>query len=96
MTDFALRFPDEATSFAAAEELGAVIETEDGPRLARFTDRYAIDVIGEIVLPPANEGDAPTVLTGWHVNLRILDGTPLPADLEPFVVTPANPYRVWA
>jgi hypothetical protein len=85
MTDYCLRFPDEATSFAAAQELGAVVETEDGPRLARFTHRYAIDVIGEI----------PEV-TGWHVNLRILDGTSLPEDLQQYVVTPENPYRVWA
>lgn len=85
MTDFCLRFPDEQTSFASAQELGAVIETEDGPRLARFTERYAIDVIGEI----PDE-------TGWHVNLRIIDGSPLPEELAPFVVTPANPYRVWA
>ena len=85
MTDYCLRFPDEATSFSAAQELGAVIETEDGPRLARFTHRYAIDVIGEI---PDQ--------TGWHVNFRIVDGSPLPAELEPFVVTPESPYRVFA
>ena len=85
MTDFCLKFPDEATSFAAAQELDAVVETEDGPRLARFTHRYAIDVIGEI------PGE-----TGWHVNLRIVDGSPLPDELAPFVVTPTNPYRVWA
>jgi hypothetical protein len=96
MTDYCLRFPDEATSFAAAQELGAVIETEDGPRLARFTERYAIDVIGEIALPPETEGGEPTPLTGWHVNLRIIDGSPLPEELAPFVVTPTNPYRVWA
>ena len=85
MTDYCLRFPDEATSFAAAQELGAVVETEDGPRLLRFNDRWAIDVIGEI----PNQ-------TGWHVNLRIVDGSPLPEELAPFVVTPTNPYRVWA
>ena len=96
MTDYCLRFPDEATSFAAAQELGAVVETEDGPRLARFTHRYAIDVIGEIVLPPETEDSEPIVLPGWHVNLRIIDGSELPAELAPFVVTPATPYRVWA
>lgn len=85
MTDFCLRFPDEATAFAAAQELGAVIQTEDGERLVSFTDRYAIGVIGEI------PGE-----TGWHVNLRIVDGSPLPEELAPFVVTPATPYRVWA
>jgi len=96
MNDFCLRFPDEATSFAAAQELGAVVETEDGPRLVAFNDRWAIGVIGEIVLPPETEGGEPTVLPGWHVNLRIVDGSELPAELAPFVVTPATPYRVWA
>jgi len=101
MTDYCLRFPDEATSFAAAQELGAVIETEDGPRLARFTERYAIDVIGEIVLAPEVDSNRNVIaegqtLTGWHVNLRILDGSALPEELAPFVVTPATPYRVWA
>jgi len=96
MTDYCLKFPDEATSFAAAQELGAVVETEDGPRLVAFNERWAIGVIGEIVLPPETEGGQPTVLPGWHVNLRIIDGSPLPDELAPFVVTPTTPYRVWA
>ena len=96
MTDYCLRFPDEATAFAAAQELGAVTETEDGERLVGFTDRYAIGVIGEIVLPPETEDSEPIVLPGWHVNLRIIDGSDLPAELAPFVVTPATPFRVWA
>lgn len=101
MTDFCLCFPDEQTAFAAAQALDAVIITEDGPRLVRFTERYAIDVIGEITFPgtyddQGNELTPTTRLTGWHVNFRILDGTELPADLQQYVVTPANPYRVWA
>lgn len=85
MSDFCLRFPDEPTAFAAAQALDAVVQTEDGPRLVRFTHRYAIDVIGEI----------PETI-GWHVNFRILDGTDLPEDLQQYVVYPENPYRVWA
>ena len=85
VSDFALRFADEEASFAVAIALDAVVTTEDGPRLARFTHRYALDVIGEI------EG-----ADGWHVNFRILDGSPLPAELAAFVVTPELPARVWA
>lgn len=85
MSDFSLRFPDEPTAFAAAQALDAVAMTENGPRLVRFTHRYAIDVIGEI----------PETI-GWHVNFRILDGTDLPEDLQQYVVYPENPYRVWA
>ena len=101
MTDYCLKFPDEATSFAAAQELGAVVETEDGPRLVAFNERWAIGVIGEIVLPPETDSAGNIIadgqkLPGWHVNLRIVDGSPLPEELAPFVVTPETPYRVWA
>lgn len=85
MSDFCLRFPDEQTAFAAAQALDAVAMTEDGPRLVRFTHRYAIDVIGEI----------PETI-GWHVNFRILDGTDLPDSLLPYVITVDQPVRVWA
>ena len=101
MTDYFLKFPDEATSFTVAENLGIVTETEDGPRLVRFTNRYAIDVIGIIVLPDQLDLDGNVVaagetLPGWHVNLRIVDDSPLPAELQPYTITVANPYRVWA
>jgi len=85
MTDYYLRFPDEQTSVAAAQQLDAIANTEDGPRLVRFTHRYAIDVIGEI---PDQ--------TGWHINFRIVDGSPLPSELEPYVITPKTPFRVFA
>lgn len=84
-SDYYLRFPDEASSFAVAQALDAVAVTEDGARLVRFTHRYAIDVVGEI------EG-----AEGWHVNFRILDGSALPDTLLPYVVSPAEPMRVWA
>jgi len=100
VSDYALRFSDEAASFAVAIALDAVVMTEEGPRLARFTHRYALDVIGEIQAPTGEldaEGNAIlATVPGWHVNFRILDGSPLPAELEAFVVTPELPARVWA
>lgn len=83
--DFTLRFTDEQTSFAAAIALDAVVNTDDGPLLARFTERYAIDVIGTV---PGR--------SGWWVNLRIIDGSPLPDRLTGYVVTNQSPPRVWA
>lgn len=85
IADYYLRFPDEQSSFAVAQVLDAVAITEDGPRLVRFTHRYAIDVVGEI------EG-----AEGWHVNFRILDGSELPDSLLPYVIEPAHLARVWA
>lgn len=100
VSDFCLRFADEAASFAVALALDAVAETEDGPRLVRFNHRYALDVIGTIYAE-TGEADAegnPVLapLPGWHVNFRILDGSPLPAELAAYVVTPEQPARVWA
>ena len=85
VSDYCLRFEGEGASFAVAQALDAVAMTEDGPRLVRFTHRYALDVIGEL----AGE-------VGWHVNLRVLDGSELPSDLAQYVVNPAQPARVWA
>jgi hypothetical protein len=84
-SDYTLKFPSEAESFSVAIALDAVTDTPGGPVLVRFTDRYAIDVIGEVPGVP-----------GWHVNLRILDGTELPSEVHPYVVTPEHPLRVWA
>ena len=96
VSDFCLRFDDEAASLAVAFQLDALGQTEDGPRLVRFTHRYALDVLGVVILPPAEEGAEPVTLPGWHVNLRVLDGSPLPPELSPFVVHPTAPARVWA
>lgn len=95
VSDFCLRFPDEASSFAVAQALDAVAITEDGPRLVRFTHRYAIDVIGEILI--SGEEDSSVVkLDGWHVNFRILDESELPAILAPYVILVKSPLRQWA
>lgn len=102
--DYYLCFPDEAASFGVALALDAVAMTDDGPRLVRYTHRYALDVIGTIRRPT---GETTTTadgyvlpiledLPGWHVNFGILDGSPLPEACAPYVVSPAHPARVWA
>lgn len=71
------------------------------PILNRFTNQYAIDVIGVVYEPTGNtvtgsDGDSwpeMAAIPGWHVNVRILDSTPLPATFEAFEVFPANPTR---
>lgn len=95
-----LRFASEAASFSVAEALGAVVQTEDGPRLARYTHRYGLDVVGQVVLPGTYDDEGveltpPTPLPGWHVNLRILDGSELPDELAPYVIYPEVPIRVF-
>jgi hypothetical protein len=99
MTDFYLKFTDEAEATAvlytqeptAWDEQGNVTATE--PRQA-----YAnISTIG-VIYKPTGETDAegnPVMasLDGWHVNVRVVgeDATAL----EAFSVTPALPVRVW-
>lgn len=94
VSDFLLRFADEAASFAVAQALDAVVMTEDGPRLARYTHRYGLLVAG-VLTAATGETDAEGVplrapVPGWWVRMRVLDGSELPADLLPYIV----PYIV--
>jgi hypothetical protein len=93
MTHF-LRFPDESAWTAAATEAGFLIDDT----LAAYTNDHAIDVVGTITRGgeyDSETGDvivAPEVLDGWHVNFAGV----LPDGWDEFLVTPADPYRVFA
>ena len=99
MTHF-LRFTDESTWTAAATAAGFFSEPdEDGnTTLAAYTNDHAIDVVGTITRGGEYDpetGDvivAPEVLDGWHVNFAGV----LPDGWDEFLVTPADPYRVFA
>jgi hypothetical protein len=89
MTQF-LRFPDESAWLAAAAEAGFI---SDGALVA-YTHNGAIDVVGTITRGGeyGPEMVAPEVLPGWHVNYIGV----LPPGWEEFLVTPEQPYRVFA
>jgi hypothetical protein len=93
MTHF-LRFPDKQAWTDVATEAGFLIDDT----LIAYTHDRAIDVVGPITRGGEYDpetGDviiAPTVLDGWHVNFA---GT-LPDGWDEFLVTPADPYRVFA
>jgi hypothetical protein len=60
-----------------------------------------IDTIGVIYKPTGEtlqgeDGEYPEMapIEGWHVNVRLADGEDAEA-LEPFVVQPSTPVRVW-
>jgi hypothetical protein len=82
--DYYLSFPDEAA--AKTVLYGA----EDMPNFAN------IDTIGIIYKRTGGTDDEPvmTAIPGWHVNVRVVDEDA--EALQPFVVTPAAPIRVWA
>lgn len=87
--NYYLKFPDQVTA--------------DGILLDGETPRYKnIDAIGVIYKPTGvmlKYGDGTEYpemapLDGWHVNVLVLpneNATPL----EPYIVTPTNPVRVW-
>jgi hypothetical protein len=83
MTDYYLRFdqePENAGDLASNSEV-------------------LVDVIGDLCErgtydEEGNEITPPSLIPGWHVNLRI-DGE-LPDELKEFEVFPENPMRVWA
>jgi hypothetical protein len=93
MTHF-LRFADADAWTAAATEAGFLIDDT----LTAYTHGHAIDVVGTITRGGEynpKTGDvivAPTVLDGWHVNFA---GN-LPQGWDEYLVTPTNPYRVFA
>lgn len=84
MTDLCLKFPDEATATGALEGLIGV----------------SIDTIGVIHQPIGGLDSDGNFLTaaipGWHVNLRGEFAEEQLAALEPYIVTPEAPVRVWA
>jgi hypothetical protein len=88
------RFPDEATGIAALDAAGLL--TEDGdPITASHT--HALDVVGLISIGGEydDEGEVlvpPTLLNGWHINYV----GELPDGWGQYVVSPANPVRVFA
>jgi hypothetical protein len=93
MTHF-LRFTDADAWTAAAIDAGFLIDDT----LTAYTHGHAIDVVGTITRGGEYDpetGDvivAPTVLDGWHVNFA---GN-LPQGWDEYLVTPTNPYRVFA
>ncbi|RYD50584.1 MAG: hypothetical protein EOP52_13815 [Sphingobacteriales bacterium] len=55
------------------------------------SETHATDVVGVLY-----RNDTNAALEGYHVNLRLKNGTPLPAALETFeIAPPAYPKRVF-
>lgn len=98
--DLYLKFPDEAAATATLYTLHPEVTDEDGTVTAEAysTPNYAnIDTLGtlyEAAPEDAGEDYVHAVLSGWHVNVRLVDEDPAP--LEAFAVHPVLPRRVWA
>ena len=90
-----LCFPDESTGMAALDAAGLLTES-DLPVTASHA--HALDVIGAIYRGGSYDSETgeviiqPTLLDGWHVNYI----GELPDGWDDYVVTPEQPYRVFA
>jgi hypothetical protein len=95
MTDYYLKFTDEAAANAVLFTTVAEIQDEHGEVIveASVTANYTnISVIGVITkMVDATE----TTLEGWHVNVRAIAGEDADA-LTAYAVQPTIPHRVWA
>jgi hypothetical protein len=94
-TDLYLKFTDEAESRTVLYTQVPTEWNEEGEPTAWYSQpNYAnIDVIGVIYEPQEDPEVEPIALEGWHVNVRVIDEDS--SSLEPFVVVPTNPRRVW-
>lgn len=103
------KFPDMETSFQLAQVAGLTqtseIEGTQEEFLVRFTDQYAIDVVGEIYEPTGNiltdsEGfQFPEMqkVPGWHVNVRVCNPEDtIPETFLEYEIFPTTPTRDFA
>lgn len=102
MHDVYLKFPDRATADALLyEQIISEFDTNDEPITWELRQRYQnTDVIGIIYEggewdTEGNQITPPTLLEGWHVNIRLMDHEDGSA-LLPYTVTPVHPRRTWA
>lgn len=95
-TDYYLKAPNREAFNMTCPWMG-----EDGEPLTDSTD-HSLVVVGQIRYggvydAEGNETVAPTVVEGWHVNLRLRSDVALPEALARFVMpVPAYPKRVFA
>lgn len=95
-----LRFPTEAAWIAACEVAGYWIEDPEGEdRPLLLSHDHTFDVLGTLYEPGTYDPETgeeltpPVPLEGFHVNAKL---PALPAGWDAFVVTPAQPQRVFA
>lgn len=94
-TDYYLKAPTQEAFEAACPWMG-----EDG--VITDSHNHAMSIVGILSYGgeydrEGNETKAPTVVEGYHVNLRLRDGVALPESLVPFVVSrPLYPKRIFA
>lgn len=97
--DFYLKFDDEVAAQAVLYTTTPAVVVDDvevTPEEVKPNYRN-IDVLGTIyekAPEPVPEDYEPVPLSGFHVNVRVIDGEDASV-LEPYSVIPTNPRRIW-
>jgi hypothetical protein len=103
-TDYYLKFPDETTANSILYRIeGKVegdpennIEEKPGHQLPNYTNIDILGILHEIQEIVDVENPPELIpMDGWHVNVRLVKGEDA-IPLEPYIITPENPRRVWA
>jgi len=86
MTDYYLKFPDQATAIEALSANGMTYTDDEGvEHPSQGGHDYAMWEVGSI------EG-----VSGWHINVRLVNVDFDVSSLEQYVVQPSQPRCVWA
>jgi hypothetical protein len=104
MRDYFLKFTTEELFDTTMETIGWRNEfTFQETTSVSYGSQYIIlDRIGPVTITPGvydenlNEITAPVIDDAYHVNLRIMDETEFPEELEPFRITVNSPRRIFA
>ena len=84
MTDYTLKFPDEATATTVLEPFELTHSIDLVGTLHRYT--------GKMIVSDGIEYPEMAPIPGWHVNVR----GPEALELNPYVIKVKTPARVWA
>ena len=100
--DFCMKFASEEEAMsvlytehaAVTDDSGSVVSTSYLTQNFELIDE--IGLIYEAAIFEDPEDPQPlTAIPGWHVNVRVVNGSENTDSIEPFVVFPENPRRTW-
>jgi hypothetical protein len=103
-TDYFLKFPSKQQAIQVFSTIPNHVDGNTGEPVTQ-TENFAIDQVGILYNDDAiiNENGfivtPPTKKDGYHYNYRIVYGnkpeSPLPSQLQPYLVHPEHPQRVF-
>lgn len=104
MTDYYLKFSSEEQAFSELKKAGYTAVSVYGDEFViGSTHEYCIDLVGiitkggkwEYVGEELVTIEEPTVVEGYHVNIRMLTGN-ISSNLNSFIIDgPKTPYRIF-